>query len=55
MGKELFFETVEEMEAWECENDYPNVENNGASGRHIGYTWFTAILENGSETELYLA
>ena len=55
MCKELFFETVEEMEAWEEQNDYPTIENNGMSGRYIGCTWFTAMLKSGVQAEIYLA
>lgn len=53
--EKLFFETVEEMEAWEDQNDYPTIENNGPSGQYIGYNWYTATLEDGTEIDVYLA
>lgn len=37
------------------ENEYvSNIEKNGLSGLHYGYSWFTVILENGEEYDVYI-
>lgn len=47
--RELFV-TFEELEGMEF--DY-NIENNGMSGKYIGYYWFTATNED-ETIELYV-
>ena len=48
------FVTVEELETIEENNEVIKVENNGNSGLHVGYNWFTVALVNGEEYDIYL-
>lgn len=49
--KELL--TLEEMEKIEEMDVVTNVEDNGMSGNHIGYHWYTVVTEDG-EYDVYV-
>lgn len=45
------FKTFEELEL--LEENY-NVEDNGMSGQHYGYHWYTLTDEDGEEQDVYV-
>lgn len=47
--KEIFI-SLEELEEMECDYD---IEDNGMSGHHIGFHWYTATNED-ETIELYV-
>lgn len=46
--------TLEVLESIEEMEEVVEVENNGASGQHYGYNWYTVKLENDEEVQVYV-
>lgn len=48
------FITLEELEIIEENENVVEIQDNGMSGQYYGKHWYTVVLENGEEFEVYV-